>query len=219
MKSYANEMHQRLHRLRESAGLTYNEIAEQLGISRSTLHLIRRGSYTPTERVLERLKTLEQFGGRLPAPATGSAVNLLALLLNPVGASSQFTLSREQLDAGTAEVPLTYAGTPPADYPTTLTLRRLETVAGLTAFIQAVVNQAYDRFIIACLPENPTNRHVLGRITPKSLLDLLAAALQLTFGAAWKQQAHEFSVLANAPTTAGPQEVTINTGIVIKKPE
>lgn len=60
---YQFAMDERLKNLKESLGIDWGHLAERLGISRSMLGFIRRGDKSPSKRILNRVKELEEFVG------------------------------------------------------------------------------------------------------------------------------------------------------------
>lgn len=207
MKIYSNEIDERLYKIRRDLRLNYNQIADQLGISRTTLHHIRQGKLAPNNKVLEAIKNLEENRGGIKTES-GPLKSLLMMLLNTCTPWPAVFITQEQLMAGVVNVPIIYVGTAPQGFPQILCLKRPSTLDGIAVFMKLIVNYDYCDYVLNFLPPSPINREVLERIAPQSLCDLLAVSLQLTFGSSWKMEALKFVSHVQPRTLNRPAEKT-----------
>jgi len=86
----------RLEQIRLKTGITWSEVAAALGVSRTQLHLIRKGEYEPSQRVLLRLEQAELNAGLRKPP--GEKQGILRLLESVP--SSHQSIGVSEHDAG-----------------------------------------------------------------------------------------------------------------------
>lgn len=218
MQNDKTELADRIKHLRAVSGLTYEEIAEELGISRTTLHFIRNGTQAPAERVLRLLEAMEQCRGRLQKPLERTGTNILSLVLAPQTAPSAITVTSEQLTTGHIDVPVNYitdAGGAPAH---TITLHRPSTMDGIRTFMSAVVNQTFEDIIFLCMDGTQRGQEALNALTPTSIINLLEVGLQLIFGRDWRTQADQIAERTLTGVLKTTNEVMVNSGLTEKDP-
>ena len=179
---------ERLERLRRRKRWTWDELAEQLGVSRTTLHYLRTDRHEPTGRLLRRLEEAEQKAGMSAEQQTDRlSRETLREALQQSLTSARVTVRPEDHDRGYVSVKLDYLrGTPGKGQPAELKLSRHSSNRRAQLLTDVLVNHDYQPVLHACLPQDYANEEFLNLLTPFCIIALTDAAMTLVFGEDWK---------------------------------
>ena len=178
--------------------MTWAQIAGALGISRSQLHLIRKGDYEPSERVLLRLEQAEVNAGLRKQP--GEKQGILRLLeAIPIRRQS---IGESEHDAGVVEVPVEYRrGSVPKDLPEKVPVKAPDASIAAKLLADLLLEEDSEAYLQQCLPPQFASKEFLNRLEPASFLRLLDAALEMSLGAKWRERLPMFSEQIGNQTT------------------
>ena len=180
---------ERLERLRRAKGWTWDQLSQQLAVSRTTLHYLRKDRHEPTGRLLRNLQEAEQQAGILEKLSTAPASRALIDALHASLASAQVPVRPEDHDRGFIQLKLDYLrGAPPAGFPSEIRLTRPPASRGAEILADVLTTETYDSVLLACLPKEHAKEEFLNLLTPFSLTALTEAAMTLIFGNEWKQR-------------------------------
>ncbi len=169
---------------------TWDELAENLGTSRTTLHYLRVGRHEPGGKLLRKLEATEQQAGvtpiNSPEPSTSRA---LIDALHASLASAQVTVRPEDHDRGFLSVPLHYLrGAPPKGQPNEIKLSRPPSSKRAQLLADVLRSEDYQVILLTCMPKEHANEEFLNALTPFCITALTDAAMTLVFGSDWKSR-------------------------------
>ena len=193
----------RIEYLRSAANMTWAEVAAALGISRTQLHLLRKGESELNQRVLLRLEQAEVTAGL--RKASRDKQGILRLL-----ESSPFTrqeITESDHDAGLVEVPVEYRrGSPPAGMPEKVPVKAPDTSIAANLLVDLLLDEDFESYLGHCLPPQFTSKEFLNRLTPASFLQVLDAAMEMSLGANWRARFSTLSQKAGLLSTGQPRK-------------
>jgi transcriptional regulator with XRE-family HTH domain len=165
--------------------MTWSEVAGALGVSRTQLHLIRKGDYKPSKRVLLRLEQAEVNAGLRKPP--GDKQGILRLLeTRPIRRQS---IGEREHDAGVVEVPVEYRrGSVPKDLPEKVPVKAPDASIAAKLLADLLLEENSEAYLQQCLPPQFASKEFLNRLEPASFLRLLDAALEMSLGAKWRER-------------------------------
>jgi transcriptional regulator with XRE-family HTH domain len=187
---------QRLNHLRLVTGKTWQEVATDLGLSRSMLFRVKSGSRNLSEKAIFRLAQAEVAAGihgeaRALIEAGNSPEHIVAAMVDQTRAA-QPKLTLEDFDRGEAEVQVCYRrGSPPPGYPASVRVRAAanEDVLRLGLSIDARAHRRQPGPLLSlCLTGEHAQPDFLNLLTPRSYRDVVEVCIGLTFGATMEQQ-------------------------------
>jgi transcriptional regulator with XRE-family HTH domain len=175
----------RIEQIRLKIGMTWSEVAGALGVSRTQLHLIRKGEYEPSQRVLLRLEQAEVNAGLRKPP--GDKQGILRLLESiPI---SRQSIGESEHDAGVVEVPVEYRrGSVPKNLPEKVPVKAPDASVAAKLLVDLLVEENTEAYLQHCLPPQFASKEFLNRLEPASFLRLLDAALEMSLGADWRSR-------------------------------
>jgi transcriptional regulator with XRE-family HTH domain len=186
-----SEEFERLDALRVRKGVTWDVIAGELGISKSMIFHVKRGSRNLGKKALYRLEQLEATEAAA-APAQSDAKQsqgkVAAEMLTAKMKASRIRVLARDIKWGYMEAPVEYlAGKPPKGCPSELRLQRpdvrvsarlLKEISGSTGGLEQVLK--------ASLIEEFNSDGFLNQLTPFCYHALEEAAADLAFGLNWR---------------------------------
>lgn len=175
----------RLEQIRLRTGMTWSEVAGALGVSRTQLHLIRKGEYEPGQRVLLRLEQAEVNAGLRRPP--GDKKGILRLLESiPI---SRQAIGEAEHDAGVVDVPVDYRrGSVPKDLPDKVPVKAPDASVAAKLLVDLLLEEDSEAYLQHCLPPQFASKEFLNKLEPASFLRLLDAALEMSLGAKWRER-------------------------------
>ncbi len=188
MKSSKNlPIIERLEHLRRAKRWTWDELAEQLDVSRTTLHYLRKGRHEPTGRLLRSLEEAEEHAGLVGAKSATQANNSLIEALQTSLASAQVIVRPEDHDRGYVNAKLEYLrGTPPKGHPIEIKLSRPPSNKRAELLTTVLQSQDYNAVLLTCMPQDNRTEDFLNMLTPFCITAMTDAAMNLVFGSDWK---------------------------------
>lgn len=173
----------RIEQLRLKTGMNWSEIAGAIDVSRTQLHLIRKGEYEPSQKVLLRLEQEEVSAGlRKPLGEKRAILRLLETI--PI---SRQAIGEKEHDAGMVEVPVEFRrGSVPKDFVGKVTVKAPDASVAAKLLAGLLLDEDSEAYLQHCLPPQYASKEFLNRLEPASFLRLLDAALEMTLGAKWR---------------------------------
>jgi transcriptional regulator with XRE-family HTH domain len=187
----------RLEQIRLKTGMNWSEVASALGVSRTQLHLIRKGEYEPSQRVLLRLEHAEVNAGLRKPP--GDKQGILKLLESiPI---SRPSIGESEHDAGVVEVRVEYRrGSAPKDLPEKVPVKAPDASLAAKLLVDLLLEEDTEAYLQHCLPPQFASKEFLNKLEPASFLRLLDAALEMSLGAKWRERLPGLSEQVGNPT-------------------
>jgi transcriptional regulator with XRE-family HTH domain len=195
-----------LEQVRLKTGMTWSEVAGALGLSRTQLHLIRKGEYEPSQRVLLRLEQVEVNAGLRKPP--GDKQGILRLL-ESIHISRQ-DIGETEHDAGVVEVPVEYRrGSVPKNLPELVPVKAPEASVAVKLLAGLLLEEDIEGYLQHCLPPQFASKEFLNKLEPTSFLRLLDAALEMSLGAEWRSRYKTLAqqVSSSSSSRAGPSPI------------
>jgi len=196
----------RLEQIRLKTGMTWSEVAGALGVSRTQLHLIRKGEYEPSQRVLLRLEQTEVNAGLRKPP--GDKQGILRLL-ESVHFGRQ-DIGESEHDAGVVEVPVEYRrGSVPKNLSDRVSVKAPDASVAAKLLVDLLLEEDIEAYLQYCLPPQFASKEFLNKLEPTSFLRLLDAALEMSLGADWRSRFRALAqqVGAVSSSRAGPSPI------------
>lgn len=171
--------------------MTWNVIAEDLGVDRSMIFHVKRGSSKLGKKALYRLEQLEATeaeAASAPSDAMRPQRKIAGEMLTAKMKASRIRVLTRDIKRGTMEAPVEYlAGKPPKGCPSELRLQRpdvrvsarlLKEISGSTGGLEQVLK--------ASLIEEFNSDAFLNQLTPFCYHALEEASADLAFGLNWR---------------------------------
>jgi transcriptional regulator with XRE-family HTH domain len=181
---------ERIEQLRKVRDWSWDQLAEHLGVSRTTLHYLRTGRHDVSGKLLRSLERAEQEAGIVPAE-TRPAASAKALIeaLHSTLENAKVPVTEEDHDRGFVQLELDYLrGAPPSGFPPEIKLTRPAARRRAEILADVLTSETYDPVLLACLPKEHASEEFLNLLTPFTLTALTEAAMTLVFGNEWKQR-------------------------------
>lgn len=174
----------RVEHLRARQGVTWARVAEIIGLSRTMLHLIRKGTNEPSRKTMIRLEQAEIDAGlRKPVLEKKSVLELLKS--KP---TSGIEISPADHDAGEVLIDVEYRrGSPPDGCPARIPVKAPDASIAAQLLVDVMLDEDFEGFLIHCLPADYAKREFLNKLKPFSFLKLLEAALGMSLGSRWRE--------------------------------
>jgi len=187
-----NLLGQRLRNLRAATGKTWDALAAEIGIKRAMLYHVLAGRRRFGANIVNALGELEIRAGirsraSVLIEAKLGAADIVSLLLSKQK-KDQWPVTLSEINAGRKVVKVQYRrGSPPNKWPAQLTVN-----AANNADIWKMVginNSPSDpnRFLCECVEVLKRTPEIIDAITPSSYMELMNAAMDLTFGLDWRK--------------------------------
>src|SRR5262245_42584389 len=143
--SFLNEIEQ----FRLKTGMTWSEVAGALDISRTQLHLIRKGEYKPSQKAIFRLEQAEINAGL--RKSTGNKKEILRLL-EAIPVRSQ-RIGESDHDAGIVEVQVDYRrGSVPKGLPEKVPVKAPDASVAAKLLADLLLDEDSEAYLQHCLP-------------------------------------------------------------------
>lgn len=176
----------RLEKLKLAKGWSWEELAEQIGISRTMIHFIKSGKHKVTAKTWHRLEEAEKAAGTNSVPGDANREDVVRAIA-AVERQSKVKITIKDIDRGYVEVPVNYRrGTPPAQSPTRIRVSTPPTKAAAQALASIKLDEDFSALFSSCLPPQYAAPEFLDKLTPFSYNAILDAAFAMTFGLNWK---------------------------------
>jgi DNA-binding XRE family transcriptional regulator len=194
----------RVEQIRAKTGMTWAQVAGVVGVSRTHLHLIRKGEYEPSQKVLLRLEQAEVNAGLRKPPGEKRAI-LRLLESTPI---SRQAIGEKEHDAGMVEVPVEFRrGSVPKDFEGRVPVKAPDASVAAKLLAGLLLDEDSEAYLQQCLPPQFASKEFLNKLEPASFLRLLDAALEMTLGAKWRERLPGLSEqLGNQMGTLGTQQ-------------
>ncbi len=180
-----NTILNRIERLRVQTGGTWAEVGQMLGISRTTLHLIRKGAEEPNERTLLLLEQAEINAGLRKPP--GDKKGILRLL--EVVPANRIQIEHSDHDARVVEVEVEFRrGSTPEGLTNKIPVKAPDASIAANLLVDLLTEEDYEGFVRNCLPPQYASKDFLNKLEPASFLRLLDAAVTMSLGANWRER-------------------------------
>ncbi len=175
----------RVEKLKLAKNWTWEETAKKLHLTRAMIHFIKQGRYGVSKRNLYRLDQLENEEG-VGAPG---AKELMQAMVSNIE-ESRVKITSADFDRGYVEVSLKYArGEPPKGFPKTIRLRRPDVKTSAKLIADLLIDEDYATVLLTCIhPREFATQEFLNLLTPFIFQALIEAAMELVFGARWRQR-------------------------------
>jgi transcriptional regulator with XRE-family HTH domain len=199
---------QRVDNLKVATGESWESIAKRLGLSRSSIHLLRRGHHPPTKATLQRLTEAEIQAGLRKSAVDSNRLLVDFLLSRPE--EERIPVSAQHVDQGTRLVPVKYRrGDKPADCDEEIPVRAPREVKHTARlWVQLLLDEDLENLLLECLDPKYATKEFLKLLDPKSFLDLAEAAIALTIGVGWRQRFPELAKgIERVPQNQSSQEI------------
>jgi transcriptional regulator with XRE-family HTH domain len=177
----------RLEKLKLAKGWSWEEVAEQIGISRTMIHFIKSGKHKVTAKTWHRLEEAEKAAGTKSITRDANRESVVSAIA-AAEKQSNVKITMQDIDRGYVDVPVNYRrGTPPAQSPTRLRVSTPPTKTAAQTLAAIKLDEDYGSLFVACLPAEYTTPEFLNKLTPFSYNAILDAALAMAFGLDWKR--------------------------------
>lgn len=169
----------RLCRLKENRGATWNQLAEDLGISLSMALMVKSGARVLGKAALAKLEVLEGTTPNLPPPPAKEKA--------AVSGRERVRLTALDRQRGHVEIDVNYGpGVKATDLPRRIKVSRPEADA-----IETITKVLADTWevkiaVIACLPRAWATEDYLQMLSTKSYLAIQSVALTFILGDRWR---------------------------------
>lgn len=181
----------RLKQLRHSQELTWDRVAEKLGVSTAMLMMVKAGNRNLSEKVLARLEWAEFEAGLI----SGSDLSERAKAIGERDKSSVQSILESDIQKGYFDFCPQYRPEAKAkSKPETIRLTRPDSTG--RARLGVVIAKSFDLEIalLACLPDDLRSQDFLESLTLSSRMSLQNAALTLVFGQEWRTTVAKLAV-------------------------
>ena len=174
----------RIEHLQAHHRVTWGQLAEMIGLSRTMLHLIRKGSNPPSRKTLFRLEQAEiEAGLRKQLMEKKSVLELLKS-----ESASGIEICSADHDAGEVLINVEYRrGSPPDGCPATIPVKAPDASIAAQLLVDVMLHENFEGLLIHCLPADYAKREFLNKLKPISFLKLLEAALGMSLGSGWRE--------------------------------
>jgi transcriptional regulator with XRE-family HTH domain len=175
---------ERIESLVSLHGLSYYELAKEMGVTRTTVHAVRKGKREATRKFILKLETAEQRLGASRLAAVGKhSESMLVFAANS-------TPPVEELMAAPDELSVRIKGTTanPNPEPVTITLRPPPMMLGIRAIIEAHTQNKCNELLRICLPSEVATNEWIENMSPTSYIWALQKSIILILGREWKQE-------------------------------
>ncbi len=176
---------ERVEQLKLAKGWTWAEIAQELHLTRGMIHFIKQGKYGVSKRNLYRLEQLEKEEA-VAGPHTKDIITAVTSNLE----ESKVIITPADFDRGFLDVSIHYArGEAPKGYPKSIQLRRPDVKAAAKLVVELLIDEDHSNVLLMCIhPRRLANQKFINLLTPFSYHALTEAAMELAFGARWREQ-------------------------------
>lgn len=197
---------ERLESLKASTGQTWEEIGQSLGLSRSSIHLLKIGHHPPTKAVLQRLTEAEVKAGLRKSTKDSNRLLVDYLLSRPP--DEQVQVSAGDVDAGSRLVEVRYKrGVQPEGYEDRVLVHApQDTAHAARLWVELLLDEDLERIVLECLDPRYSSREFLKLIDPRSFMDLAEASLALTLGVDWRKRFPGLAKGISAPVQNNQQD-------------
>ena len=174
----------RIEHLQAHHRITWGQLADMIGLSRTMLHLIRKGSNPPSRKTLFRLEQAEIEAGLRKAVLEKNSV-LKLLKSKP---TSGIEISPADHDAGEVLIDVEYRrGSPPDGCPARIPVKAPDASIAAQLLVGVMLDEDFEGFLIHCLPADYAKQEFLNKLKPVSFLKLIEAALGMSLGSRWRE--------------------------------
>jgi transcriptional regulator with XRE-family HTH domain len=179
---------ERVETLKVATGESWESIGKALGLSRSSLHLLRNGHHPATKATLQRLSEAEIRAGLRKSP--DESKRLLVEYLRSRHEAERVAVSAQDVDQGIRIVEVKYRrGAQPEGCADKVAVRAPKGVThAARLWVKLLLDEDLEDLVLECLDPDFASKEFLKRLDPKSFLDLAEAAIALTLGIDWRQR-------------------------------
>jgi hypothetical protein len=172
----------RIEALHRSTGLSFGELAKRIGVSRTCLHVVRRGQQEPTRKFELRFEAAER--ALLPKhQAAGRAPANDALVRKALEVFKQAIVISEATPC--ARITYKRAG---ENQPFEIPLIPLSAAEGTGLVLQGLVTKDWQPLLKASLPSEYASEEFIDKLDPHGYLSLLQACLAMVMGTDWPEK-------------------------------
>jgi transcriptional regulator with XRE-family HTH domain len=181
----------RMERLRETQELTWDQVAEKLGVSTAMLMMVKAGSRNLSAKVLTRLEWAEFEAGLI----SRSDLSERAKAIGERHSNSVQSVLESDIQKGYFDFNPEYRPESKTR-PNPETIRLTRPDAAGRARLGIVIAKSFDLEIalLACLPDDLRTQEFLERLPLSSRMSLQNAALTLVFGQEWRTTVAKLAV-------------------------
>ncbi len=184
----------RIEELRRRTGLTYTELAQEIGIGRTTLHKMRKGENI-SQKLTGRLTDAEeryqtQSHTENPFPKTPAFLQLLTFLSEPA-LEEQWPI----------RLTPTYR-CPKPEFPNEIEIEPPPIGHAINWVLHAIATDDYEPLVIRCLPKKYATKRFVNNLTAVCYINLTQACLRSIFGKNWRDEINALTKTGSTPQTS-----------------
>lgn len=169
---------ERLALLRHATGLSSGDLAREIGVGRTTLHVVCMGKQKPTRKFELKLEVAERK--LLPRPnelakyhSNDELIRVLTAFKQPIGEPPLAHLSYRH---------------PGENQPLEIPLISPRTADGTALVVRGILEQDWEPLILQCMPTEYATSEFIDKLDPQGFLSVLKSCLELVMGPLWPQK-------------------------------
>ncbi len=200
VKKKALDLSKRLVQLKKLEELTWNELAEKLGVGISMLMMVKRGERQLSNKVMVRLEWAEVEAGIKPESEISEAAREIGRKVRPIHPE----IAINDVEKGFLEIKPEYSPDAPTEaLPATIILKTPRREATRQLMVILAKSFDFDIVLLSCLEPKIRSEEFLDQLDIASRQFLRDAAMTLVFGLGWR------SMVANlvVESRIGPSSV------------
>ena len=179
----------RIERLLARTGLNCNDLAKYMGITRTTVHKVRKGTHPATRKFTAKFNMAEQ---RIAAASAGDGILTRkgeALLALAVATPTPL----EDILVASDAIQLRLMPTEAKNQPAVVEVKMVRPGKGegIAAVTMALTQNKNDELLLTCFDKEHASLDFISKISPNNYLWALKKCVQLILGPAWKEELQE----------------------------
>ena len=172
---------ERIEGLVSAYGLSYYELAKEMGVTRTTVHAVRKGERQASRKFILQLETAEQRLGTSALAALGQpSESMLVFAANSTPPAEEFMAAENELHVrpkGTTANP--------NPEPVSVAFRPPPLSHGIRAIIAAHTQNKCNELLQTCLPSDIATNEWIENMSPTSYIWGLKKAIIMILGPQW----------------------------------
>ena len=205
--THQNEVAGRIEAIVVKYGLSYFELAKEMGVTRTTVHDIRKGNRPATRKFILKLELAEKRLQASQLAALGEPNESMIVF----AANSQYPPA--ELFVAPDEIWVQAKATTTDPNPATFTVKLTPPplIQGMQAIVSAHTKNKYNELLAACLPKEFASKEKIEQMSSTSYLWALKKIIVLILGANWKDELTQLLAKAEPPRPITGEQKTEST--------
>ena len=182
----------RLEKLKLVKGWTWEQVAENVGISRTMIHFIKSGKHGVTAKSWHRLEEAERSARSTQPLSDEPDHGGLTEAIASAEATANVEITSKDIDRGYIDVPLIYRrGVPPEGFPSKIRVSAPSAEAAAKALTAIKQGDDSTLLLALCLPPKFSTRGFFDKLSPFCYNAIVRTALAMTLGVDWQKKSSE----------------------------